>query len=701
MVHFDNPEPFTPTTPSTSRRPSEPVAPHRRPAEPPFIPEPPESLQPDTVLEALAAMEPHQMPNAQRRKSSAAIFRGLEHDFDTQAEDLPEEFRTTHRQPQGRERKPGAVFAHYAAEQLRRASSVVGPQIASLVPEMVRSAAGAFHDAHSEMRSGTVGFPRIFKGREYRPFVPTVRRSKQLGVPDANGNFLSRLGPKNGHLDDSNSEDDDEETNLRYKLGPVQSRRKFVLRLAKALMTYGAPSHRIEEQLNAACDKLKLRARLAYLPNIIIVAFSDEASHTDELHFVRSSGSRISLTFLRIIHDIYRDVLHYTCSPDEGSRQLAVLLKAPPIYPLALRCFFSLISSSVICALAFDGSVVDMGVSGALASFTQYLGLTLAAKSSVYANVYEISAAMFVSFAARGLSSIPGRIFCYSAISSGGVVPLLPGYIVLTSALELTQRSIIAGAVRLVYAIIYTFFLGFSMTIGSDVFLLFYPKGNALTDFAANAAASLDYVHGVLTAPADKNSGHAVNFTATFGFKNETLAVATAKACFRGPEWPWPFLPSLHWPWWRYLILVPAYATAISLSNLQSYRSWRLIVMVGFACVAYLVNTFAHRLVGGPSIDVASALAAAALGTMGNIQSRIFGGTAFTSMVPGVLFLVPSGLAQGGGLAGNSDSGQISDSFALGMRMINVAIGVTIGLSVSQTIVYAVGRRKSGGHMAF
>lgn len=33
--------------------------------------------------------------------------------------------------------------------------------------------------------------------------------------------------------------------------------------------------------------------------------------------------------------------------------------------------------------------------------------------------------------------------------------------------------------------------------------------------------------------------------------------------------------------------------------------------------------------------------------------------------------------------------------------MINVAIGVTIGLSVSQTIVYAVGRRKSAGHMAF
>ena len=115
------------------------------------------------------------------------------------------------------------------------------------------------------------------------------------------------------------------------------------------------------------------------------------------------------------------------------------------------------------------------------------------------------------------------------------------------------------------------------------------------------------------------------------------------EACYRGADWPWPLLPSLHWPWWRYLILVPAYAAAISLANLQSYRSWRLLVMIGFACVAYLVNFFSHHLVG-PQIDVASALAAAALGTMGNIQSRIFGGTAFTSMVPGVLFLVPVSL---------------------------------------------------------
>ena len=35
-----------------------------------------------------------------------------------------------------------------------------------------------------------------------------------------------------------------------------------------------------------------------------------------------------------------------------------------------------------------------------------------------------------VAFVARGLSNLPGNIFCYSAISSAGVVVILPGFTV-------------------------------------------------------------------------------------------------------------------------------------------------------------------------------------------------------------------------------------------------------------------------------
>lgn len=54
-------------------------------------------------------------------------------------------------------------------------------------------------------------------------------------------------------------------------------------------------------------------------------------------------------------------------------------------------------------------------------SVSCYSGILLVALS-------RISVSIFVAFVARGLSSIPGHVFCYSAISSAGVVLILPGF---------------------------------------------------------------------------------------------------------------------------------------------------------------------------------------------------------------------------------------------------------------------------------
>jgi len=47
-----------------------------------------------------------------------------------------------------------------------------------------------------------------------------------------------------------------------------------------------------------------------------------------------------------------------------------------------------------------------------------------------------------VAFVARGLSNIPGDVFCYSAISSAGVVLILPGFTVCSSSIGLFNRLV-------------------------------------------------------------------------------------------------------------------------------------------------------------------------------------------------------------------------------------------------------------------
>ena len=91
--------------------------------------------------------------------------------------------------------------------------------------------------------------------------------------------------------------------------------------------------------------------------------------------------------------------------------------------------------------------------------------------------------AILVSFVARMLNSIGGHIFCYSAISSSGVVLILPGFLVRTclgsvlfpilveipfltmhltsvqGSLELASKNFITGATKIVYAVIYSLIL--------------------------------------------------------------------------------------------------------------------------------------------------------------------------------------------------------------------------------------------------
>ncbi|KIL71770.1 hypothetical protein M378DRAFT_64587 [Amanita muscaria Koide BX008] len=477
----------------------------------------------------------------------------------------------------------------------------------------------------------------------------------------------------------------------------LAKRNKFILKLAKALLAFGAPSHRIESQLAAAADILGVTAEFVHLPNIVIISMRCLESDSTRTHFVRATG-RIALTSLHQVHQIYRDVLHDGMQAEVATDALRKLLRSSPIYPLYQRCILAFICASIICVLSFGGSVLDMWVSGVCAGVLQYLGLNAASKSSTYANVYEISVSIIVAFVARGLSSIRGSLFCYNAIASAGVVLILPGFTILISALELMSRNIFCGSVRLVYAIIYTLFLGFGLTIGSDFYFLVDRRARRLYYHSA-VNNELTYTHGHFSL--SSTSGAMVTIRGVVGqtFVSSAVDSNLIKGCYRDPSWSWLKRPL---PTWTIFLLVPLYSLCSSLANLQNWKSVQLPVMVFFSCAAFAANHAASLVLPGRT-DLVSAVGAFAIGCLGNIYSRLIRGTAFTSMVTGVLFLVPSGIAQGGGVSQTyqTSAERYSNGFALAMRMISVAAGVTVGLFVSQVAVYAFGTRKHGALFAF
>ena len=107
--------------------------------------------------------------------------------------------------------------------------------------------------------------------------------------------------------------------------------------------------------------------------------------------------------------------------------------------------------------------------------------------------------------------------------------------------------------------------------------------------------------------------------------------------CYRPRDFPWYLQP---FPTWTAFIIVPVFSLLSSLANLQPLRSKQLPVMVVISCCSYASNKIANHYIFNRS-DVVSAIGAFTVGVLGNVYSRKMGGTAFTSMVTGVLFLVP------------------------------------------------------------
>ena len=210
--------------------------------------------------------------------------------------------------------------------------------------------------------------------------------------------------------------------------------------------------------------------------------------------------------------------------------------------------------------------------------------------------------------------------------------------IIVTSSLDLASKNIISGSIRMVYALIYTLFLGFGLQFGSDLFLIFDKSArHDLDTLAAHAMATVT-VTGSYVADANATLSEGLARTGSFTFTPSTPLIRQYifKGCYRPPSFPWYLQP---FPWWTQFIIVPIFSTLSSLNNEQPFNL-DLVVMVIISCTSYTANKVADHFIFNRS-DVVSAIGAFVIGLMGNLYSRKMGGTAFTSMVTGVLFLVP------------------------------------------------------------
>lgn len=511
----------------------------------------------------------------------------------------------------------------------------------------------------------------------------------------------------------------EDEIRITVHIAETIQRQKYLMKLCRALMEYGAPTHRLEEYMKMSARVLEIESQFLYIPGSMIISFDDSSTHTTEVKLVRIAQG-LDLGKLHDVHDIYKDVVHDRIGVEEATQRLDEVTRRKikhsnwarvPIYGLA---------AVSVGPFAFGARFIDLPIAFVLGCILGILQLIIAPKSDLYANVFEISASVITSFLARAAGSIRGGdLFCFSALAQSSIALILPGYIVLCASLELQSRSIVAGSVRMVYAIIYSLFLGFGITIGTAIY-------------------------GII----DKN--------------------ATSATSCKNPM-------KHHW----FFVFVPCFAMCLIIINQSKWKQAPVMVFIAFG--GYCVSYFSSQRFAG-NTQVSSTLGALAIGVMANLYSRIGQqienwfldvwedklrpkvkafrkrvlhlrtsrgrtpkvleegstagdaesifvrrtrkvgyGLAAAAMLPAIFVQVPSGLAVSGSLvSGIASANQITGNatngttvvnsttlvlgseglnniaFNVGYSVIQVAIGITVGLFLSAVIVYPFGKKRSG-----
>lgn len=477
--------------------------------------------------------------------------------------------------------------------------------------------------------------------------TPSTLSRFQPGIdPKEVSKALHKLKNKIGHSKET------KEAKYVQAKSDLAARRTLALLLTYALMLYGAPSHRLEEYILALFKICNLDGRVNYIVGCTEICFinppdpADPMTRVSYTTLVKAQG--LDVGALECTFRIYKDVVHGEISIEEATKKLIELVESPPWHkPWVLVPFYGL-ASAFACVWAYNGYWSDMGIAFPLGCIVGLLQVIVAARNSLYANVLEVTSALITSFLARAFATIGGpdqKYFCFAAIAESSITTILPGYIVLCGALELQSKSVTAGSTRLFYAVMYSLFLGYGIDVGSQ-----------------------------LWAVVDSNA-------------------PTSAVCPRSVD-----------PKWK-LLLVPCYLALQA--TLIGSRPRQIPIQVLFGSIAYTVNFFVSKYATAQVADTASAFT---LGILGHLYARSRHAFAFASVVAGIMVLVPSALSAQGGLIaglstplfnnGSTNAQQIYEqniyqSFSVGAQMIQVAVGLSVGLFVSALAIYPLGRKNN------
>lgn len=252
-------------------------------------------------------------------------------------------------------------------------------------------------------------------------------------------------------------------------------KRRFIIRLGKALHKLGSTSYRLEDNLLSITNFLDIRASFIITPTSLTFILSDDEDDQQYNHIVRVTPGDIDLGSLARIDELVDELIN-------GERTLAEALdrlKEVNAKPAPYGVFFTFIAfgaSSGAFAMLMHTSWHDVFWSTIL-GFVVYLFVLWAEKSRRVTEMLEPIAALTTAMLASFISLFDPSINIPMIVLSS-IIAFIPGLSLTVGLSELAARHLMSGTARIMDSVMVLFKLYFGAVLGVALSQLFWGEVN-------------------------------------------------------------------------------------------------------------------------------------------------------------------------------------------------------------------------------
>ena len=240
-------------------------------------------------------------------------------------------------------------------------------------------------------------------------------------------------------------------------------KRKFIIRLGKALHKLGSTAYRLEDNLLSIAKFLDIRASFIITPTALTFILSDDEDDQQYNHLVRVTPGEIDLGSLARIDELVDELINGERTLEEAIERLKEVNKKPPPYGVFLT-FLAFGASSGAFAMLMHTSWNDV-IWATLLGFVTFLFVAWAERSRRVTELLEPLSALTASLLASAISLIDPSINIPMVILST-IIVFIPGLSLTVGLSELAARHLMSGTARIMDSVMVLFKLYFGGVLG-------------------------------------------------------------------------------------------------------------------------------------------------------------------------------------------------------------------------------------------